>query len=289
MSDGVLLTAHGTVENLQDIPAFLQRIRHGRPAPPELVAEIQRRYASIGGSPHLSITRAQGEALSARLGLPVYLGMRLWQPELKAALSQAASAGVTRLAVLPLAPFSVHVYARAAADAVRELGLSLELAPVAAFGERPAFVAAQVAAILPHLRGGPAEHVVLTAHSLPSRVVASGDPYADQVRSSAAAITAQLPTRATLAFQSQGADGGDWVGPELRDTLEGLAREGCRRVVIAPFGFLSDHVETLYDLDIEARGWAEQLNLEFERVPALNTSPDLVALLEQVSRAALFG
>ena len=108
--DGVLLVAHGTVERLDEMPAFLQRIRHGRPASPELVAELVRRYQAIGGSPLLEITRRQAAALAERLGLSVLVGMRLWNPSVESALREAAERGLARLVVLPLAPFSVHVY-----------------------------------------------------------------------------------------------------------------------------------------------------------------------------------
>ncbi len=289
MSDAILLTAHGTVQRLEELPAFLARIRHGRPAPPALVAEIQRRYAAIGGSPLLEITQRQADALQQRLGLPVFLGMRLWRPELSTAIEQAAQAGVTRLCVLPLAPFSLHVYQRAAEDAARERELSIELVPVAPFGQSPGFIAAQVAQLEPYLRRTVTEEVVLTAHSLPNRVIALGDTYAEQVRAAARAIADSLGRPCSLAFQSQGADGGDWLGPELRETLQALRERGQSRVVVAPFGFLSDHVETLYDLDVEARAWAADLGLEFERVPALNTSPGLLDALEGACREALFG
>jgi ferrochelatase len=288
-TDGVLLTAHGTVERLEELPEFLLRIRHGRPAPPALVAELERRYTAIGGSPLLATTRAQAEALERAMGLPVFVGMRLFRPELDDALSAAVGAKIRRLAVVPLAPFSVHVYAKAAEQARERLGLGLELAAVTPFGQSAEFLDAHAALIGPLLTRAPEEQLVLTAHSLPVAVVRAGDPYARGVEASARALAARLGVEALLAYQSQGADGGDWLGPDLRASLIQAKDAGKSRVVVAPFGFVSDHVETLYDLDIEARGWAEALGLEFQRVPALNAAPGLVAALAAAARRVLLG
>lgn len=289
MNDAILLTAHGTVENLDDMPEFLRRIRHGRPAPPELVEELKRRYTAIGGSPLLRMTREQAALLEQASGLPVYVGMRLFRPELSDALKAAALCGVTRLVVLPLAPFSVHVYA-AAADRVRtELGLALSLVAAQPFGQTEEFVSAQADLIRPLLGNADSEDLLLTAHSLPRKVIDAGDPYADQVAASARAIAERLGRQYELVYQSQGADGGDWLGPDLKTALAGVQARGRKRVVVAPVGFVSDHVETLYDLDIEAKARARELGLEFARVSALNTAPSLIAALAAVARRALFG
>jgi ferrochelatase len=288
-ADGVLLTAHGTVERLDELPEFLLRIRHGRPAPAELVAELERRYTAIGGSPLLATTREQAAALARALGLPVFVGMRLFRPELDEALSEAARAGVRRLAVVPLAPFSVHVYAKAAEQARERLGLALSLVPVRPFGQSAEFLDAHIAAIAPFLTRAPDEQLLLTAHSLPVAVVRAGDPYADEVDASAWALAVRLGVDLSLAYQSQGVEGGDWLGPDLKSALIQAKNSGKSRVVVAPFGFVSEHVETLYDLDIEARGWAEGLGLEFLRVPALNATAGLVAALAAAARRALLG
>jgi ferrochelatase len=282
-----LLTAHGTVENLDDLPEFLARIRHGRPAPPALVSELRRRYAAIGGSPHLRITREQAELLARELGLPVFVGMRLFRPELADALREAHAAGATRLVVLPLAPFSIHVYAAAAEQARVELDLPLRLVSAEPFGQSAEFVNAHAELIRPLLADPESCELLLTAHSLPTRVVQAGDPYAAQVEQSARAIGARLGRPYTLVYQSQGADGGDWLGPDLQSALRSVQARGRRQVVVAPVGFVSDHVETLYDLDVEAKAWAGELGLEFTRVPALNTAPVLISALAAVARRAL--
>jgi len=288
--DGVLLVAHGTVSDLADLPAFVARIRHGRPAPPGLVAELERRYRAIGGSPLLRITGEQARALEARLGLPVLTGMRLWEPSVEAALRDAARRELTRLVLLPLAPFSVDVYgaaARRSLENVRgELGASTpELIVCSPWGMEPAFVEAQRAALAPHLSANTA--VILTAHSLPQAAIRAGDRYQAEVEACARAIANALGRPCELCYQSQGADGGEWLGPALRPTFERLAQLGLKHVTLSPIGFLADHVETLYDLDIEAQSWAKECGVELTRVPALNTTAGLIDALARVAERAL--
>ena len=292
-STGILLVAHGTVSNLDDLPAFVARIRHGRPPPPGLVTELRHRYDAIGGSPLLRVTEEQARALEAKTGMPVLLGMRLWEPSVEGAFREAARRGIRRLVLVPLAPFSVDVYgaaARRSLDLVRaELGdAAPELVVCQAWGIEPAFVEAQCAALTAQLRvHSPDSAVLLTAHSLPLVAIRAGDRYQAEVDASARAIAERLGRPCELAYQSQGADGGEWLGPDLRQTFERLARAGIRQITLSPFGFLADHVETLYDLDIEARAWASALGLGFERVPALNTAPGLIDALAAVATRAL--
>ncbi len=285
----LLFVAHGTVERLDDLPEFLARIRHGRPASAELVAEVRRRYALIGRSPLLDISREQAELVGSRLGLPAFVGMRLWEPSVERALSEAATAGIERLCLVPLAPFSVHVYLQAAQASLQAFARNGRPAPelvgVPAWGEHPRYIAAHAELI--ERSAPPAAALVLTAHSLPLRAVTSGDPYAELASRTASAIGRALNREYRLAYQSQGADGGEWLGPDLRTTLEQLARSGVREVALAPFGFLSEHVETLYDLDVEASAWARELGLEFTRVPAIGAHPGLVEALADVARRAL--
>jgi len=289
----ILLVAHGTVARLADLPAFVARIRHGRPTPAGLVEELQRRYEAIGGSPLLQVTEEQARALEARTGLPVLLGMRLWEPSVEGAFREAARRGIARLVLVPLAPFSVEVYgaaARRSLENVRaELGAATpELVVCEPWGTEHSFVAAHALALQASLRIDSRESaVVLTAHSLPRAAIRAGDRYEVEVEASAGAIAERLARPCELAYQSQGADGGEWLGPDLRQTFERLAQAGVRQITLSPFGFLADHVETLYDLDIEARAWATALGLGFERVPALNTAPGLIDALSAVALRAL--
>jgi protoporphyrin/coproporphyrin ferrochelatase len=286
---GALFLAHGTVSDLDEIPGFLARIRHGRPPPPELVAETRRRYQLIGNSPLLEVTREQASRVESRLGLPVLVGMRLSDPSVESAIERAAALGLERLVVVPLAPFSVHVYgshAERVAAGLRERGGRVpELSVAPPWGTHDSLVRAHAQAIQPHLMAGTL--LLLTAHSLPLAVIRGGDAYQTQVEASARAVGAALGVEVELAYQSQGFDGGEWLGPPLLGALEGARERGVRRVVVAPFGFLGEHVETLYDLDIEARARADELGLELVRVPALGVAPGLIDALEDLVRRGL--
>lgn len=286
---GVLLLAHGTVNELSELPAFLTRIRRGRPPGDELIAEMTHRYQAIGGSPLLRFTNEQAAALQRATGLPCFVAMRLWQPGVEEVLPQVAEAQVQRLCLLPLAPFSVDVYCSAARAAQSKLpgpAAQIELVPAPAWGTHPDFIAASAELIQRHLPERPAE-LILTAHSLPMAIIRGGDSYGTQAAECAAAIGQALGRPVTLAFQSEGAGGGEWLGPGLEQTLRRCAERGVQHVVVAPFGFLADHVETLYDLDIEARQLAEQLGLGWTRVPALNLEPAFIRALAAIAHSTL--
>ena len=285
--DGVLLVAHGTVASTDELPAFLAEIRRGRPPPEGLVEELRRRYDEIGGSPLLALTDAQASALSRALDLPVFVAMRLWQPRVEQVVAKLGE--YERLCVLPLAPFSAHVYNAAARAAFESLASQRLPRPVFVdnWGLDPGLIQAHVAAIRPILeRADNTAELVLSAHSLPKLVIDRGDPYARLVEAAARRIGEELGRPVRLSYQSQGVDGGEWLGPDLAETLRALSASGVRSVVLAPFGFLADHVETLYDVDIEAKQLAEQLGLQFLRVPALNTHPQLIQTMAELVRRA---
>lgn len=289
---GILLSAHGTVENLDDLPAFLARIRRGRPVPPALIAEARHRYQLIGGSPLLRTTREVARLLSAEVGLPVFLGMRLWDPSIVQAITEARDAGVARLISLPLAPQSVQIYHEAAREAAALVDRAPALIEAPAWGENPALLDAFAEVIAEALARFPAGQrdavaLALSAHSLPLRVIASGDPYAQQFGAMAAAVAARFPNPSRVTFQSQGFDGGEWLGPDLKTTFQTLAAEGKRDVVVAAIGFLADHVETLFDLDIDAKKMALEAGLQrFERAPSLDARPAFIRALAAVAREA---
>ncbi|MCA9629911.1 MAG: ferrochelatase [Myxococcales bacterium] len=289
----VLLVGHGTVSDLEQLPEFLKRIRRGRPAPAELISEMRHRYSAIGGSPLLDITERQAAGLSERLGLPCRVVMRFWEPTLEDLLDDLGS--VRRVVVLPMAPFSVHIYGAVIRDslsAAAEAGRAVpEVIAVHPYGEDPAFVSASAGLVqrsLEELGCLGDTPLILTAHSLPMMVLRGGDPYAELFSASAHAIARRLGREPRLAYQSQGASGGEWLGPTLERVLEASSRDNqTGQVAIAPVGFVADHVETLYDLDIEARGWARDLGLDLLRVPAHNTDAAFLDALAGVVRRAL--
>jgi ferrochelatase len=290
VTDAVLLFAHGTVDSLDELPEFLANIRRGHAAPPELVLELRRRYEAIGGkSPLNDINRRLAVKLEAKLGVPVRMANRLARPYARDVLAELAREGATRVAVVPLAQYSAHVYADAARAAARDAAPALELACAESWGSDAALVEAFASRIRAKLQGGT---VVLSAHSLPVAAIRAGDPYERDFRASVAAIEARLgDANAVVAFQSQGMSSGprpvEWLGPGLRETIESLARAGEKRVVVAPIGFLADHVEILYDLDVEAKAWADELGLDFARTESLDDADDFVDVLAGIARPLL--
>jgi ferrochelatase len=288
----VLLLAHGTVERLDDLPAFVAKIRRGHAAPPEVVAELRRRYEAIGGrSPLNAICRRTAEKLEAKLGVPVRFAARLWAPYPQEVLGALADEGVTRVVAVALAQHSAHVYGAAVEKAAAEIAgagkKSIDIAIAPNWGGEEKLIRAYASAIAEALR--PEQTIVMTAHSLPVAAIRAGDAYEREVRASAEAIHASLGQRApfVLAYQSRGMDGGEWLGPDLESVLRDLAKAGRRAVLVAPVGFLADHVEILYDLDIEARALCESLGMTYARSRSLNDSDALVDALVAVVQPRL--
>jgi len=297
-SPAVLLVSHGSVDDLDDLSAFVTNVRRGRPPPDALVAELRHRYEAIGGSPLNTINAEVARKLAERLGLRVALANRLWRPTVKDVLAGLAAEGHDRVAVVALAQHSAHVYADDARRAAAELGAAgPTLASAPGWGGRDDLArafAGRIASVL--ATAGPVEAaVVLTAHSLPKSVVDAGDPYERDFRAAAAAIAAEVralrgEVRTVVAFQSQGMAQGPnapaWLGPDLATALDD-ASATAKHVVLAPVGFLADHVEVLYDLDVEARAMAAARGLTYARMPSLNAADDFVAILARVAAGPL--
>lgn len=278
--DAVLLIQHGSVEDPADIPEFVRTIRRGRPTPQSIIDEVTHRWKAIGGSPLLTITRAQAAALETKLGVRTAVGGRLWKPWARDVVASLASSGVTRIVSLPLAPMSVHVYNAVVEEACAAAGVRCLSVP--AWNEEVALIDA-----FADVAAGPG-HLLFTAHSLPTRIIAAGDQYEAQVRRTAELVAKKLGTSDwSVAFQSQGMDGGDWLGPDLNTAFDALAARSVRSVRICAIGFLADHTEVLYDLDVEAQGFATARNIKMTRAPSLNTHPLLIEALAAVTTRAL--
>lgn len=299
-STQVLLVGHGSVERPDDIAPFLANIRRGRPAPAELVAEVRRRYEAIGGrSPLLGISQSQARQLEVRLGVPVRLATRFWHPFVSDVIGEILGEPCQKLAVVSLAPYSAHVYGREVARSIEEAkakggGAAPELALAPNWGAEPSLVAGFANALKAALARLPAEraaraHVVLSAHSLPESVIRGGDPYQAEIERAARAIIERAHVKNSwhVAFQSQGASHEPWIGPDFRETFEAIAREGGQDVVVCPIGFIADHVEILYDVDIEASSLARRAGLSLTRTASLNDGPALLDALTAVAAAAL--
>jgi ferrochelatase len=286
----VLLMAYGGPSNLGDVEPYLLDVRGGRPTSPELVAEIRHRYEVIGGrSPILPITQAQGAALAGELGVPVYTGMRHWHPYIAEAVEQVVADQHRRLVAIVMAPhysaMSVGAYEKALHKAA---GARLDVGLVRSWGDHPLFlgvVAGHLTQALQRFPDASAVTVVFTAHSLPRRILAAGDPYPDQLQASAAAVAGKLGLSSwELAYQSAGASSGPWLGPDAGEVLARLAGEGRRDFVIAPIGFVCDHVEILYDVDVAYQAVARRLGVRLERMRSLNEDPMLIACLADLVR-----
>ncbi|HKQ70781.1 MAG TPA: ferrochelatase [Polyangiaceae bacterium] len=297
-ADHVLLLGHGTVENLDDLTPFLANIRRGRPAPADLIHEVRRRYQLIGGSPLLRICRELAGRLEGRLQKPVHLATRFWHPFAKDVLRAVSALGAERLIVIPLAPYSGDVYEsemRRLAEAQRQEGpLPPDLVCAPNWGSEALLVDAFASALIDALAALPdsrraAAHVFFSAHSLPLAIVEKGDRYPEEVLATANAVAAraglQNPWR--MVYQSQGGTADPWLGPDVETSLRAAADEGARDVIFCPIGFLSDHIEVLYDLDVEAKAWAAASGITLSRTRSLNAASPIVetiaALVQRLS------
>jgi len=300
---GVLLMAVGGPNSLDEVGPFLLDVRGGRPTPQELVSEFRGRYAKIGGkSPLLEISTAQATALEARLNADggsfrCHVGMRNWKPYIRDVYARMVQDGLDRIVVLPLTPYhsrlSVGAYFRAVEGAGSKVGTAVGLTYVDSWNTEPALLEAfenkVVAALAKFMDCGfPDPAVVFTAHSLPTKLMQEGDDYERELQETLALILKGLrPLRVRMAYQSVGRTEEPWLGPSLEDTLEELAEAGEEAVLVVPFGFISDHLEILYDLDIEAKGQAAALGMLLERTESLNTDPRFIDAMASVVRAAV--
>ncbi len=299
---GVLLTAVGGPNNLDEVEPFLVDIRGGRAVTPELVAEFRDRYAKIGGgSPLLEISTAQARALEARLhGLgspfPCYVGMRNWTPRIRDLYAKMVAHGIGRIVVLPLTPYhsrrSVGAYFRAVREAEAQSQAPAETTYVDSWNTEPTLIDAFIGKLEEARarlakRGFRDPAVVFTAHSLPKKLMEEGDDYERELQETMGLILAKTnPVRSRMAYQSAGRTDEPWLGPSLDDTLHELAKAGEKAVLIMPFGFISDHLELLYDLDIEAKSAAEGLGMAFDRAASLNTDPRFIDAMAAAVRSA---
>lgn len=296
---GVLLMAYGSPESLDEMEAYLLDVRGGRPTSQALVQEITERYAQIGGhSPLLKLTSAQAQALQHELDqytpgtFRTYVGMRHWQPRIQEALAQMQTDGIQQAVAIVMAPHSSRMssgayYARLD-EAITALGSSIPFARVPNWHNHPGLVAALAknASDAMPLFAPIQPYVVFSAHSLPVSILDSGDPYVNQLYETANLVARKMglaEDQWRFSFQSAGKSSEPWLGPQIEETLDTLAREGHRNVLVVPVGFMCDHVEILYDLDIAAQEQANQLGLHLERSASLNVDPLFIKALADIT------
>jgi len=284
VSDGVILMAYGSPSSIEDVPAYLADIREGKPVSERAVEELTERYRRIGRSPLDEVTEAQRAALERELDLPAYVGMKHWRPRIAEAVEAALAAKADRIVGLVLAPH----YSRLSIAGYRSrlegaLAGRAELEFVESWHDHPPFLD-----VLADRVRGTDRHVVFTAHSLPERILAAGDPYRDQLLETSGLVATRAGlTSWSFAFQSASATGEPWLGPDILEELDRLDAEGVRKVLVCPVGFVSDHLEILWDLDVEARDRAAELGLDLERIESLNADPAFVQALASLVRERL--
>lgn len=307
----ILLLAHGTPDALDEIPEYLKNITSGRPMPPAVIEEIRHRYGLIGHSPLTDWTFEQARQLETVTGLPVFVGMRNWKPYIADTVRQMREQNVTETVAICLAPqnsrTSVGLYRRAA---YAEAGDAMQLSFVDAWADHPLLVQAFAEMLTPVYEAaretGGRTAVLFTAHSVPCRTIqvtppavegtplpraaanATPDPYPVEAKHTAALVAQAVGIEDWyFAFQSQGMSGGPWIGPTVEDTLRAMKDSGYENVIVQAIGFLCDHVEILYDIDIAFREVAQQIGLRLTRPQSLNGSQTLTAALADLTEGAV--
>jgi len=292
----VLLLAHGSPENPDQIPEFLGYVTGGRPMPTNVIEEIRHRYSLIGFSPLACWTLLQADQLSQMLGLPVFVGMRNWKPFIADAVRAIEAEKFERVIAVCLAPqnsrTSVGLYRKAV---VGESGVPFEMDFVEEWHDQPLLATAFAENLRAGWEKANAEYgaklpIIFTAHSVPARTITEGDPYEAQSKETAELVARQAGLGSdewSFAFQSQGMSGGAWIGPTVEETILGLKGRGHSGVFIQPIGFLCDHVEVLFDIDIFFKEFAEKQGMRLWRAESLNGSQTLTTALAELVRGRL--
>jgi ferrochelatase len=280
--------AYGSPERLDDVPAYYADIRGGRPIAPEQLADLVERYRRLGiedSSPLNAITERTRRALEAQLGLPVYTGMKHWTPRIAEAADAALARGADTIVGLVLAPHYSALSIKGYRDQLEQaLAGRAELRFVDSWHDDDAFID-----VLADKVRNTDRHVIFTAHSLPERILSMGDPYKEQLleTSHLVAERAALGHTWTFSFQSESPTGEPWLGPDILDHLRELHANGVDRVLVCPVGFVSDHLEIRWDIDVEAKALAAELGLDLERIEMPNDEPPFVHALASIVRGAL--
>jgi len=276
--------AYGSPSSEADIEAYYTHIRGGRKPSAEALEELKGRYRAIGGSPLSAITRAQAKAIGDRLGLPAFVGMKHASPFIADGAAEAERDGIQRLVGIPLAPhfaeMSLGAYERSLEKAWHG-----ELVFVRGFHTHRAFIRAVQQLIAESLSESRPDRLFFTAHSLPARIVAEGDGYHDRLLESCRLVEASMTLPGwEFAFQSASTTGEPWLGPDL---LAAIARSGARDVLVCPIGFVADHLEILYDLDVEAQEFARAHGIRVRRTASFNTRPEFIDAMAEVVADAI--
>ena len=298
---GVLIMAYGSPDSLDDMPAYLSDIRGGRPMSPGFVAEFRNRYAQIGGkSPLNERTFEQAENVEKALkkrgrNAKAYVGMRHWQPRIADAVAKMQADGIEKAVGIVMAPHYSRLSIGRYHSAVREArrGGAIAFAHIDSWCDQPRLISAQVANVKAGLARFPKDarqsaKIVFSAHSLPARLLQMGDPYDEELKRNAHAIAEQLgPVDWMFAYQSAANTGEPWLGPQIEDVIPALADGNYRHVLVAPIGFVCDHVEVLYDIDIGCQKIARQRGIHLARTEMMNGDPPFIEAIADAVEAAI--
>ncbi|MEO7102087.1 MAG: ferrochelatase [Gemmatimonadaceae bacterium] len=299
---GVLVMAYGGPTSLAEIPGYLADIRDGRPTTPAVLQEITRNYEAIGGrSPIAELTQLQTQGVERELNeagskppFRIYVGMRHWAPWIEDTVGRMAADGITRAVSVVLAPhysgMSIAKYQGRIADGLDMYRASIDFAHVDSYHTAPGLIDALADRVRIATARWPEDerqsvHVIFSAHSLPERIIRAGDPYDAQVHETATLVAARAglaPDSWSWSYQSAGRSPEPWLGPTYPDHLAALAERGIRNVVSVPVGFVSDHVEILFDIDIDAQRVARKLGMRLERPPSLNDDPRFIEQMASI-------
>ena len=293
----VLLLAHGSPDSPDQIPEFMKSITGGRPVPEAVIEEVRHRYTLIGRSPLTELTRKQAEGLQKLLTVPVYMGMRNWKPFIADTVRDMMANGVDHVLAICLAPqnssTSTGLYRKAL---MAEMKQEIAVEFIESWHDHPGLIYAFAERLQPAWQrasealGRPAP-IIFTAHSVPTRTIQAGDPYEQQAKETARLVGEQIPELTSdlrqFAFQSQGMSGGPWLGPTVESAILEFKKQGHKGVVIAPIGFVCDHVEVLYDIDIAFRQFATNEGMKLWRPESLNDSSALIAALASLAASRL--
>jgi ferrochelatase len=298
----VLIMAYGTPNTVDRMRCYLSDIRGGRPMSEEFVEEFRHRYELIGGSPLTNLTYEQAKKTREELqkrgyDWSVYVGMRHWSPWIKDAVGQMYVNGIEEAVGIVMAPhyskMSIGKYWDKVMAAQHMIGSNIKFSLVESWYQQPKFLQA----VENHVRAGLEKFspevrdetkIVFTAHSLPARLIKMGDPYDDQLKDNARIIAERLGDIDWMfSYQSAAETGEPWLDPQIEDVVVDLAKAGHKHLLVAPIGFVCDHVEILYDIDLEAKEIAQENDIHLERIESMNTDPlfiDAIAdtILEQV-------
>ena len=293
---GVLVMAYGGPDNLEEVEPYLLDVRGYRSTSAEIIHEVRERYREIGGrSPILEQTRAQAVALETALNAigneyKAFVGMRHWRPFIRDVLVEMQDQSIERAVGVVMAPhysrMSIGVYYQK----VDEAGVPIEFLRIENWHLQPGYIQALARRVRDALARFPEEvreeaPVIFTAHSLPEKILEWNDPYPVQLRETVSAVMKELGSQPhEFAYQSAAISEIPWLGPDAGEVIERLAAEGKRHILLCPIGFVCEHVEILYDIDIVYQNLASSLGIHLERIEMLNTAPEMIEGLAQLIR-----